>query len=116
MAETMLAGVELGGTKCVCVLATPSGEILAQERVDTEAPDVSLPRIRAVLRQWFGEGHSIGAVGVAAVGPSGEAASERRLIIVPDVFEDASLEDWQEVAGELGRSPAEVALAWVNGR
>ena len=35
-------------------------------------------------------------------GPSGEAASERRVIEVPDVFADASLEDWQEVAGELG--------------
>jgi signal transduction histidine kinase len=35
-------------------------------------------------------------------GPSGEAASERRGIEVPDVFADASLEDWQEVAAELG--------------
>ena len=35
-------------------------------------------------------------------GPSGEAASERRVIQVPDVFADASLEDWQEVAEELG--------------
>src|SRR5438552_10926754 len=31
-------------------------------------------------------------------GPSGEAASERRIIEVPDLFADASLEDWQEVA------------------
>jgi signal transduction histidine kinase len=35
-------------------------------------------------------------------GPSGEAASERRVIEVPDVFADPSLEDWQEVASELG--------------
>jgi signal transduction histidine kinase len=35
-------------------------------------------------------------------GPSGEAATERRVIEVPDVFADPSLEDWQEVAGELG--------------
>ena len=35
-------------------------------------------------------------------GPSGEAASERRVIEVPDVFADPSLQDWQEVAGELG--------------
>ena len=35
-------------------------------------------------------------------GPSGEAASERRVIEVPDVFADADLEDWQEVARELG--------------
>ena len=35
-------------------------------------------------------------------GPSGEAASERRTIEVPDVFADDDLEDWQEVAAELG--------------
>jgi signal transduction histidine kinase len=35
-------------------------------------------------------------------GPSGEAASERRMIEVPDVFADATLGDWQEVAMELG--------------
>jgi signal transduction histidine kinase len=35
-------------------------------------------------------------------GPSGEAASERRMIEVLDVFADPSLEDWQEVAKELG--------------
>jgi signal transduction histidine kinase len=35
-------------------------------------------------------------------GPSGEAASERRAIEIADVFADPSLEDWQEVASELG--------------
>lgn len=35
-------------------------------------------------------------------GPSGEAVSERRTIEVPDVFADPGLEDWQEVARELG--------------
>ena len=35
-------------------------------------------------------------------GPSGEAAAERRVIEVPDVMADPSLEDWAEVAAELG--------------
>ncbi len=35
-------------------------------------------------------------------GPAGEAAAERRLIEVEDVFADAGLEDWAEVAQELG--------------
>ena len=35
-------------------------------------------------------------------GPSGEAAAERRVIEVPDVLADPSLEDWAEVAAELG--------------
>ncbi len=48
-------------------------------------------------RPWLGEMRV--RVGF---GPSGEAVSERRVIEVPDVFADATLEDWQEVAGELG--------------
>ncbi len=65
----MLAGVELGGTKCVCVLATPEGEILAEERVDTLAPEVTLPQIKAVLDRWFGAGRPIGGLGIASFGP-----------------------------------------------
>lgn len=35
-------------------------------------------------------------------GPSGTAASERRVVEIPDVFADASIADWQVVARELG--------------
>jgi signal transduction histidine kinase len=35
-------------------------------------------------------------------GPSGEAASERRTIEIPDILADPDLEDWHEVARELG--------------
>ena len=47
-------------------------------------------------RPWLGEMRV--RVGF---GPSGEAAAERRVIEVPDVFADPDLEDWQEVASEL---------------
>ncbi len=59
-------------------------------------------------RPWLGEMRV--RVGV---GPSGEAASERRVIEVPDVFADVGLEDWQEVASELGFR-ALVALPLVS--
>jgi signal transduction histidine kinase len=48
-------------------------------------------------------------------GPSGQAASERRAIEVPDVFADPSLGDWREVATELGFRSL-VALPLQNGR
>jgi signal transduction histidine kinase len=48
-------------------------------------------------RPWLGEMRV--RVGF---GPSGEAASERRVIDVPDVFADPDLEDWHDVAKELG--------------
>lgn len=49
------------------------------------------------FRPWLGETRVR-----LGFGPSGEAASERRTIEVPDVFADDQLEDWQEVASELG--------------
>ena len=48
-------------------------------------------------------------------GPSGEAASERRAIEVPDVFGDPTLSDWQDVAHELGFRSF-VALPLQTGR
>ena len=49
-------------------------------------------------------------------GPSGEAASEKRVIEVPDIYADPSLEDWQEVATELGfKSIAAMPLQTPNG-
>jgi signal transduction histidine kinase len=49
-------------------------------------------------------------------GPSGRAASDRKVIEVPDVFADASLKDWQEVATELGfKSIAAMPLQTPNG-
>ena len=48
-------------------------------------------------------------------GPSGEAASERRPIEIPDVFADADLTDWQDVARELGfRAIASLPLQAAN--
>jgi len=35
-------------------------------------------------------------------GPSGTAAALRKVVEVPDVFEDPALEDWRDVAKELG--------------
>jgi signal transduction histidine kinase len=48
-------------------------------------------------RPWLGEARV--RVGF---GPSGEAASERRAIEIPDVFADPDLGDWHGVARELG--------------
>ena len=49
-------------------------------------------------------------------GPSGEAAAERRVIEVPDIFADPSMEDWQEVATELGfRSLVALPLQTADG-
>lgn len=60
------AGVELGGTKCVCTLAASPDEVLAQETVPTRAPDETLEAIARVLDGWSGR---FGALGIASFGP-----------------------------------------------
>ena len=58
------AGVELGGTKCVAILARGPDEVLARETVATTTPDETLDSITALLSKWQFE-----ALGVASFGP-----------------------------------------------
>lgn len=65
----MLAGVELGGTKCICTLASAAGEIVAQETVPTGADaEATLARIKAILSSWHAE-QPFAALGIASFGP-----------------------------------------------
>ncbi|MDB5692428.1 MAG: hypothetical protein JWO81_1491 [Alphaproteobacteria bacterium] len=64
----LLAGVELGGTKCICTLASSPDEIVAQEIVPTGAAEETLARIEAILARWRAA-HDFAALGVASFGP-----------------------------------------------
>lgn len=66
--ERLLAGVELGGTKCICTLATEAGEIVAQKSVATQTPEVTLAALDAILASWWEE-HGFEAMGIASFGP-----------------------------------------------
>lgn len=66
---TLLAGVELGGTKCVCILGNGPGDICAQERLPTADPHTTLARIESVLDGWSEQYPGIAALGVASFGP-----------------------------------------------
>jgi fructokinase len=61
------AGVELGGTKCIAILATGSGEIIARETVATAAPEETLGQIAAILAGW--RSNDLSALGIASFGP-----------------------------------------------
>ena len=63
-----VAGVELGGTKCVCTLASANGEIIEQRSVPTGAPEETLAAIEAVLAGWA-TGPGFSALGIASFGP-----------------------------------------------
>jgi len=62
------AGVELGGTKCVAILARGPGEVLARETVPTTSPGETLGSLGAVLARWQLE-QPYAALGIASFGP-----------------------------------------------
>lgn len=72
MASTkLLAGVELGGTKCVCILSSSSdpAHVVARERVPTRDPQTTLKAIDEILVRWQSEFAPISAIGLASFGP-----------------------------------------------
>jgi fructokinase len=65
----VLAGVELGGTKCICVLGTGPDDLLAQEHIATTGPVETLDKIEAVVGRWAIEHGPVAALGIASFGP-----------------------------------------------
>jgi fructokinase len=69
MSATLLAGVELGGTKCVCILGTGPDDIRARVTIPTLDPDTTLDSIAAVIQKWREQPGPPVALGVASFGP-----------------------------------------------
>ncbi len=66
---TLYGGIEGGGTKFVCAVGTPGGEVLAETRYPTTSPDETLARAVDFLK---GEVQALGplaSIGVASFGP-----------------------------------------------
>lgn len=63
-----VAGIELGGTKCVCVLGSGPDDIVAEVRVPTTDPATTLAAVEAVLDGWAAA-PGFGALGIASFGP-----------------------------------------------
>ena len=61
----LVAGIELGGTKCICILARGPDQIEETVRIPTTRPDETLAAIEAVLDGWSG----FVAIGIASFGP-----------------------------------------------
>lgn len=62
----LIAGIELGGTKCVALLATGPDDVRDRVTVPTTDPEVTLAALEAVLDRWSFDG-----IGVASFGPVG---------------------------------------------
>lgn len=68
-APKLLAGVELGGTKCVCILGTGPDDVRAMERLPTGEREETLRQIEAVLDRWRSQHGGLRALGIASFGP-----------------------------------------------
>jgi fructokinase len=62
------AGVELGGTKCVAVLARDAADVLAREVVPTTTAEATIGRLEQVLLDWKAS-HGLDALGISSFGP-----------------------------------------------
>lgn len=60
----LIAGLELGGTKCVALLASDPADIREQRTIPTTDPETTLAAIEAVLDGW-----RFDALGIASFGP-----------------------------------------------
>src|SRR5689334_7165858 len=65
----LLAGVELGGTKCVCILGTGPDDVRAVERLPTGEREETLRQIESVLDRWRAQHGAPRALGIASFGP-----------------------------------------------
>ena len=69
MPTATYAGVEMGGTKCVCILGSGPNDIRAEEVLPTDDPATTLGAIAQVLERWDTTLGKFEAIGVAAFGP-----------------------------------------------
>jgi fructokinase len=67
MSAETYAGVELGGTKCIAILARGPERILARETVPTTTPDETLSRLGDILSSWRSQ--DLRALGIGSFGP-----------------------------------------------
>ncbi len=65
MSAPLIAGVELGGTKVICVLASGPNDVRERVQIPTTTPDETLGAVEQVLRGWSG----YDALGIASFGP-----------------------------------------------
>jgi fructokinase len=65
----LLAGVELGGTKCVCILGTGPDDVRVIERLATVERETTLRQIELVLERWRAQFGTPRALGIASFGP-----------------------------------------------
>jgi len=61
----MLGAIEAGGTKFVCAVGTIEGELIERIQIDTEKPEITMPKVIAFFKK-----HPVEALGIGTFGPA----------------------------------------------
>ena len=64
-----VGGIEAGGTKFLCIIATGPNDICAQQRIPTTTPRETIGRVINFFRNQKGREISLRAIGIASFGP-----------------------------------------------
>jgi fructokinase len=67
--DGLYAGIEAGGTKWICAVARPSGEILEKTQVMTLSPSETIPRVIAFLKERSSAHGKLQGIGIGSFGP-----------------------------------------------
>jgi fructokinase len=97
----LLAGVELGGTKCVCIIGSGPDDVRDQVSIPTAERDSTLARINSVLDGWQATRGPIEALGLASFGPLDLRPQSRTFGHITSTVKPG----WEgtDVIGRLGR-------------
>ncbi|QJU60271.1 ROK family protein [Sphingomonas sp. AP4-R1] len=69
MTAPLFAAIEAGGTKFLCAVMSPGGEVLTQARIATSTPDETFAAVRRFFRSEREKRGAVAAAGVASFGP-----------------------------------------------
>lgn len=99
--KPLLGGVELGGTKCICIVGTGPEDIREQVSIPTGERAATLERINSVLDGWQHKWGAIEALGLASFGPLDLRPGSRRYGHITSTVKPG----WggTDVIGTLGR-------------
>ena len=86
----LIAGLELGGTKCIAILGSGPDVVHASETLPTTDPETTLSGLEAILDGW-----TFDALGVTAFGPLMDGPQGGRI--------SADIARW--AAGDQGCAP-----------
>jgi len=84
--QPLYGAIEAGGTKFVCMVARGPGECLAETRIPTTSPEVTLTAVMEFFDAQTGQHGKLSGIGVASFGPvdlRGQSATYGRILATP---------------------------------